>query len=58
MAFGLFNFHVDGDGAAKLISISESTPPMADASTPPATGGAPSTTMLPKPLEEDPRLET
>jgi hypothetical protein len=38
MAFRLFNFHVDNDGAAKLISISESTPPVADPSTPPAIG--------------------
>jgi hypothetical protein len=58
MAFGLFNFHVDGDGAAELISISKSTPPVADQSMPPAIGGTPSTTTLPAPSEEDPRLET
>jgi hypothetical protein len=27
MAFGLFNFRVDNDGVAELISISDSTPP-------------------------------
>jgi hypothetical protein len=58
MAFGLFNFHMDGDGAVELISISESTPPVADPITPPAIGGTPSTTTLPTPSEEDPRLET
>jgi hypothetical protein len=58
MAFGLFNFHVDDDGAAELISINESTPPIADPSTPLVIGGTPSTTMPPTPSEEDPRLET
>jgi hypothetical protein len=58
MAFGLFNFHVDSDRAAELISISESTPPVADPSTPLAIGGTPSTTTPPTPSEEDPRLET
>jgi hypothetical protein len=47
MAFGLFNFHVDDDGAAELISINESTLPIADPSTSPAIGGAPSTTTPP-----------
>jgi hypothetical protein len=28
MAFGLFNFHVDNDGVAELISVSDSTPPV------------------------------
>jgi hypothetical protein len=58
MAFGLFNFHVDDDGAAELISINESTPPVADPSTPLAIGGTPLTTTPPMPSEEDPRLET
>jgi hypothetical protein len=58
MAFGLFNFHVDGDGTTELISISELTPLVADSSAPPATGGTPSTTTPPTPSEEDPRLET
>jgi hypothetical protein len=58
MAFGLFNFHVDGGGVAKLISISKSTPPVADPSTPPAIGNAPSITTPLMPSVEDPRLET
>jgi hypothetical protein len=29
MAFGLFNFHVDNDGVAELISVTDSTPPAA-----------------------------
>jgi hypothetical protein len=57
MAFGLFNFCVDDDGVAELISVSDSTPPAADPSTPPAIGGTPSTTPL-TPSEEEPRLET
>jgi hypothetical protein len=58
MGFRLFNFHVDDDGAAELISISESTPPAADPRMPPAIGGTPSTIVPPTPSEEDPRLET
>jgi hypothetical protein len=58
MAFGLFNFRVDDDGVAELISISDSTPPMADPSTPPAIGGTPSTTTLLTPSEEELKLET
>jgi hypothetical protein len=58
MAFGLFNFHIDDDEAAELISIIESTPPVADPSTPLAIGGTPSTTTPLTPSEEDPRLET
>jgi hypothetical protein len=58
MAFGLFNFHMDSDGAAKLISIGESAPPVADPSTPAAIGGHTSTTTSPAPSEEEPRLET
>jgi hypothetical protein len=58
MAFGLFNFHVDDNGAAELISINESTLHVADPSTSLAIGGAPSTTTPPMPSEEDPRLET
>jgi hypothetical protein len=57
MAFGLFNFQVDGDRTAELISISESTPLMADPSTPPSFGGTPSTTTSSTPSEEDPRPE-
>jgi hypothetical protein len=58
MAFGLFNFYVDNDGASELISIGESTPPTAGPSTPPAIGGTTSTATSPMPSEEDPRLET
>jgi hypothetical protein len=41
MTFGLFNFRVDNDGAMELISISNSAPPAAEISTPPAVGGKP-----------------
>jgi hypothetical protein len=44
MAFGLFNFHVDNDGVAELISISDSTPPASDPSASPVIEGNPSTT--------------
>jgi hypothetical protein len=52
MAFGLFNFRVDNDGAIELISISDSAPPAAEASTPPDVEGNPSTTVLLAPSEE------
>jgi hypothetical protein len=58
MAFGLFNFHVDNDGVAKLISVSDSTPPAADPSASPVVEGNPSTTMPLAPSEEEPRPET
>jgi hypothetical protein len=58
MAFGLFNFHVDNDGVAELISVSDSTPLAADPSTSQAIGDAPSTIALLAPSEEEPRLET
>jgi hypothetical protein len=58
MAFGLFNFHVDDDGVAELISVSDSTPPAADPSASSAIGGNPSTTTLLTPSEEEPRLKT
>jgi hypothetical protein len=58
MAFGLFNFRVDNDGAIELISISDSAPPTTEASTPPAVEDNPSTTMLLAPSEEEPRLKT
>jgi hypothetical protein len=57
MAFGLFNFCVDGDGVAELISVSESIPPVADPSMPSTIGGTPPTTTPLTPSEEDPRLE-
>jgi hypothetical protein len=53
MAFGLFNFRVDSDGAMELISISDSAPLMAETSTPPAVGGKPSTIALLAPSEEE-----
>jgi hypothetical protein len=58
MVFGLFNFHVDNDGVAELISISDSTPPTAEPSASLAIEGNPSTTTPLAPSEEEPRLET
>jgi hypothetical protein len=58
MAFGLFNFHVDNDGVAELISISDSTLLAAAPSASPAIEGNPSTIILLAPSEEEPRLET
>jgi hypothetical protein len=58
MTFGLFNFHVDDDGAAELISIIEPTPPAADLDTPLAVERTPSTTTSPTSAEVDPMLET
>jgi hypothetical protein len=58
MAFGLFNFHVDNDGVAELISVSDSTPPAADPSASPTIEGNPSMTTPLAPSEEEPRLET
>jgi hypothetical protein len=58
MAFGLFNFRVDNDGAMELISISDSAPPTAETSTPPAVGGKPSTIVPLAPSEEESKLRT
>jgi hypothetical protein len=58
MAFGLFNFHVDSNGAMELLSIGESAPLVADTTTPPAVGGKPSTSALLAPSEEEPKLKT
>jgi hypothetical protein len=58
MAFRLFNFHVDSDGVAELISVSDLTPPVAETSTPLAVGGNPPTIVLLAPSEEESRLET
>jgi hypothetical protein len=58
MAFGMFNFHVDNDGVAELISVSNSTPLAADPSASPAIEGNPSMTTPLTPSEEEPRLET
>jgi hypothetical protein len=60
MAFGLFSFHVDGNGVAELISIRDSAPPAMTPGAPPATGGNPSVTAPQAPSappEEEPRLE-
>jgi hypothetical protein len=58
MAFGLFNFRVDNDGAIELISISDSAPPAVETSTPPAVGGKPPTIVLLAPSEEESRPKT
>jgi hypothetical protein len=58
MAFGLFNFHVNNDRVAELISVSDSMPPAVDPSASPAIEGNPSTTTPLTPSEEEPRLET
>jgi hypothetical protein len=58
MAFGLFNFYVNNNGVAELISVSDSTPPTADPSTSPIIKSNPSTTMPLTLSEEEPRLET
>jgi hypothetical protein len=44
MAFRLFNFHVDNDGVAELISVGDSIPPATAPSTSPVTEGNPSAT--------------
>jgi hypothetical protein len=58
MAFGLFNFHVDSNGAMELLSIGESAPLMTEATTPPVVGGKPSTSALLATSEEEPKLKT
>jgi hypothetical protein len=58
MAFGLFSFHVNNDGVAGLISISDSTTPAAAPSAPPVIEGNPSMIIPLAPSEEEPRLET
>jgi hypothetical protein len=58
MAFGLFNFHVDNDGVAELISVSDSMLLAAVPSASPAIEGNPSTITPLAPSEEEPRLET
>jgi hypothetical protein len=68
MAFGLFSFHVDGNGVVELISVGDSAPLMMTSSSPrrlivgnstsPVIKNNPSTTMppaSPSPLEEEPR---
>jgi hypothetical protein len=55
MAFGLFNFHVDNDRVAKLISVSDSALPATTPSTPPVIEGNPSVIAPLAPLEKKPR---
>jgi hypothetical protein len=55
MAFVLFNFHVDNDGVAELISVGDSMLPATVPSTSPVTEGNPSVTAPPALLEEEPR---
>jgi hypothetical protein len=55
MAFGLFNFHMDNDGVAELISVSDSALPAPTPSTPPVIEGNPSAIAPPAPLEKGPR---
>jgi hypothetical protein len=55
MAFGLFNFNMDNDGVAELISVSDSIPSTTAPSTSPVTKGNPSVTVPLAPLEEEPR---
>jgi hypothetical protein len=55
MAFGLFNFHVDNDGVAELISVGDSMPPATAPTTSPVTEGNPLATASPVSLEEEPR---
>jgi hypothetical protein len=57
MAFGLFNFHMDNDGVAELISVGDSMPPATAPSTSPVTEGNPSATASLASLEEEPRPE-
>jgi hypothetical protein len=57
MAFGLFNFHVDNNRVAELISIGDSAPPATTPSTPPVTEDNPSATAPLAPLEEEPKPE-
>jgi hypothetical protein len=58
MAFGLFNFHMDSNGAMELLSIGDSAPFMAKTTTPLAVGGKPSTSALLAPSKEEPKLKT
>jgi hypothetical protein len=58
MAFGLFNFHVDSNGAMELLSIGESAPLVAETTTSPAVGGKPSTSVPLAPSEEEPKMKT
>jgi hypothetical protein len=58
MAFGLFNFHVDNNRVAELISVSNPMLLVAVPSTSLVIEGNPLTTTPLVPSEEEPRLET
>jgi hypothetical protein len=64
MTFGLFNLHVDDDGAAELISIINPTTPTADLVIPSTkvtqltVENTPSSTSLPTSAKVDPMLES
>jgi hypothetical protein len=58
MVFGLFNFCVNNDGVAELISVSDSTLPAVDPSTSQAIGDTPSTITPLVPSEKKLRLGT
>jgi hypothetical protein len=58
MAFALFNFHMDSNGAMELLSSGKSVPLVAEMTTPPAVGGKPLTSALLAPSEEEPKLKT
>jgi hypothetical protein len=55
MAFGLFNFHVNNDRVAELISVGDSMPPATAPTTSLVAEGNLSATALSTPLEEEPR---
>jgi hypothetical protein len=58
MTFGLFNFHVDDDGAAELISIIDPATPTADLVTQLTVENIPSITPPPMLAKVDPMLES
>jgi hypothetical protein len=58
MAFGLFNFRVDSNGAIELLSIAESAPLVAEITKPLAVGGKSSTNAPLASSEEGPKLKT
>jgi hypothetical protein len=57
MAFRLFDFHVDNDGVAELISVNDLMSPAAAPSTSPVIEGNPSMTKPLAPSEEEPGLK-
>jgi hypothetical protein len=55
MAFGLFNFHGNNNGVAKLISVGDSMPPATAPTTSLVAEGNPLATALPTLQEEEPK---